>query len=229
MATFHGKMPELISSKTLRRLREQYNQPYTEPETNRIINNAGTFYHEYIESNLIAVVLIGLLCVCLLIRYMWKQKTNHETGDFSESDFTTSESDSDTPGTDSESVTDLTELDRAEMSQIIDNAVDEAVNRSVESLMTEGRSVGSSMTEGRSVGPLITEGRSVGSLITEGRSVEGRSARSLATDRKPDAQPTEPLVYLSPIDREAMEERERRSNFDRAAELVFGKPTAGKR
>jgi flagellar biosynthesis/type III secretory pathway M-ring protein FliF/YscJ len=71
--TFDGSKPNLISSRTLKDIEIKLSVPDHDNGKNRILDGIGSFYSNYVEPNLWALIVISLLIIYLTIRYILKK------------------------------------------------------------------------------------------------------------------------------------------------------------
>lgn len=72
MDPFNGDTPNLINNKTLKDIEIDLNIPFEE-KSNNMINGIGSFYTNYIESNMFPLIVISLLALYLTIKYVIKR------------------------------------------------------------------------------------------------------------------------------------------------------------
>jgi len=71
MDTFNGIKPDLMSGTMIKDIEESLNMKYDEDRT--LTNGLGYFYKEYIEPNMFAIIVIGLVILYLTIKYILKK------------------------------------------------------------------------------------------------------------------------------------------------------------
>jgi hypothetical protein len=83
MEPFNGNTPNLINNKILKDIELDLTIPF-EDKSNNMINGIGTFYLNYIESNLFPLIVISLLILYLTIKYILKRDREENEGLYTE-------------------------------------------------------------------------------------------------------------------------------------------------